>query len=295
MPRFSVVIPHRRDDERLEVTLLSVLENRPSNCEVLVVHDGSYANQYSLEDEVVFVDTESGVSDVEMLNAGLLAACSPFVNTLMDGVVVEAGWADGAVELLTAHEEVASVAVPVERGGAASYGIDKRALGNLSRLRRKDVLQSRLQDVCGGAQIACGLFRKSVLLALGGFVEGSIPAAELDFAYALKALKLDSLCDCDSLAVDTYTNDQSDFEVGKVAASHGAVGSGVVAAVCDFPAALLSTPAKALQWCGQIAASETSKTRRRLKEAKEQLVQRKKQQAQTLRFEVPPSSTRRAA
>ena len=79
MPRLSIIIPHRNNDQRLEETILSVLENRPRDCEVIVVHDGSYRDPYDLGDEVVYVQEEPNSSAVELLNAGLdgrlLASC----------------------------------------------------------------------------------------------------------------------------------------------------------------------------------------------------------------------------
>ena len=79
MPRLSIIVPHRHDDQRLEATILSLLENRPRDCEVIVAHDGSYLDPYQLSDEVIYVQEEQGASVVELLNAGLMAACSPIV------------------------------------------------------------------------------------------------------------------------------------------------------------------------------------------------------------------------
>ncbi len=41
-PRLSIIVPYCRDEAAFETTLVSVLENRPNQCEVLVPHDGSY-------------------------------------------------------------------------------------------------------------------------------------------------------------------------------------------------------------------------------------------------------------
>ena len=60
MPRLSIVIPVLGDPQQLDDTLLSVLENRPANCEILVVHNQPYHDPYNLSDEVRFVEAERG-------------------------------------------------------------------------------------------------------------------------------------------------------------------------------------------------------------------------------------------
>ena len=67
MPRLSIIVPHRQDDQQLEATILSVLENRPRDCEVIVVHDGSYLDPYQLSDELIYVQEEQGASLTELL------------------------------------------------------------------------------------------------------------------------------------------------------------------------------------------------------------------------------------
>ena len=55
MPRLSILIPALGSPEALETTLLSVLENRPHDCQVLVALGIDYANPYQLDDEVEFL------------------------------------------------------------------------------------------------------------------------------------------------------------------------------------------------------------------------------------------------
>ena len=64
VPRLSIIIPHR-NDQLLEETILSVLENRPRDCEIIVAHDGSYCDPYQLVDEV---DHAGGLGDDFYLN-----------------------------------------------------------------------------------------------------------------------------------------------------------------------------------------------------------------------------------
>jgi len=60
VPRLAVVIPFEGNTKALEDTLVSVLENRPDDSEVLVVLGKPYQDPYALGDEVEFVAAPSG-------------------------------------------------------------------------------------------------------------------------------------------------------------------------------------------------------------------------------------------
>ena len=55
MPRLSIVVFCFHDTQLLEETLVSVLQNRPDNSEVLVMHDGTYEDPYDLADELSLI------------------------------------------------------------------------------------------------------------------------------------------------------------------------------------------------------------------------------------------------
>ncbi len=187
MPRVSIIIPYQRDDARLESTLLSVLENRPDDCEIIIAHDGSYGNPYHLEDEVIFVDVDAPAGDVRLLNAGLYAACAPAIHTLWPGMLVSADWLREPLEWLD-QTAAAAVAIPI-------VGSDGRTLGGVPLIGPvgpafwKGPRQGR--DTSGvGPMIACGVYRRRVLLALEGFFPGPASAAGLEAAWAIAALSL---------------------------------------------------------------------------------------------------------
>ena len=52
MPRLSIIIPALGNSARLESTLVSVLENRPLDCDIIVVHTGEYNDPYDLAGEI---------------------------------------------------------------------------------------------------------------------------------------------------------------------------------------------------------------------------------------------------
>lgn len=112
IPRLSVIIPIGRDLAAFESTLISVLENRPDDCEVLVANDGSYDDPFELCDEVRFVVGDSA-NTLDLITAGVLAARARVVHILADGVQATCGWLDAALEKFE-HHDAAAVA-PVIR------------------------------------------------------------------------------------------------------------------------------------------------------------------------------------
>lgn len=94
--RLSIVIPHSTTVEVLEQTLLSVLSNRPRDCEVLVVQVRPYADPYQLADEVHFLEA-LGAGLLEAINRGVQAAQAPIVQILLEGVEVASEWTKPAL------------------------------------------------------------------------------------------------------------------------------------------------------------------------------------------------------
>src|SRR5215469_1151883 len=109
VPRLSIIIPTLGNWEVLENTLVSVLQNRPSLSEVVVVHNSHYEDPYDLKDEVRFVEAPSGSRLVDLINAGLAAARSELIHVLACGAVVDDGWDTEAVRHF-ADSRVAAVA-----------------------------------------------------------------------------------------------------------------------------------------------------------------------------------------
>jgi hypothetical protein len=196
VPRLSIIVPHRHEDSRLEATLLSLLENRPDDSEIIVVHDGSYSDPYHLVDEVIFIEEERSSNTLKLLNAGVMAACSPAVCVLLDGATVTDAWSEAALSTLL-ESETAAVAVAVQTSrGQTSHGIDARLLNRPSFAQAGRVEVSSPRTECIGPVLACGFYRRKVLLALGGWNEDlDEQAADVELALALGSLGL--ACQCD--------------------------------------------------------------------------------------------------
>jgi hypothetical protein len=110
--RVSILVPHLGDDKAFEDSLVSVLENRPADSEVLVAHDGHYNDPFDLGDEVRFA-THATNSFPELIRAAADVACGRFVHVLANGVRATAGWVESALEKFE-HDDAAIVA-PIAR------------------------------------------------------------------------------------------------------------------------------------------------------------------------------------
>jgi len=107
--KLSIVIPAIGPQSDIDDTLVSVLENRPANCEVLLVHSPSYVDPYQLEDEVRLVSCEDS-DRLALLNQGFSASKGRVVHTLSPGIVAENGWCDAAIEIFEQDANVGSLA-----------------------------------------------------------------------------------------------------------------------------------------------------------------------------------------
>ena len=92
MPSLSIIIPFVEQVEKLEATLVSVLENRPDHCEILVLHGGDYSDPYDLEGEIHFVENDPSGGPAEWLANVLPGIASPVTHLLSPGASVSSDW-----------------------------------------------------------------------------------------------------------------------------------------------------------------------------------------------------------
>ena len=76
VPRLSIVLPVLGPPVQMEDALVSVLENRPSDCEILVVHNEPYDDPYDLKNEVCFIEAPRDSRWVDAINLGLAVSRS---------------------------------------------------------------------------------------------------------------------------------------------------------------------------------------------------------------------------
>lgn len=208
MCRLSIIVPFLRDPQRFEDTLASVLQNRPVDCEVLVVHRGPYDDPYNLDGEVHFVETAVDAQLTEAVNTGLSVACGEVVHVLQAGVLAREDWAEPALEwfddpLIGA---VSPVVLQAEaEGKILSAGIrytsgGRRLLNGLGKNVNRARRVFRRRTI--GPSLAAGFYRRSAIQALGGLcAKTGGRFSDVDLALCLKALGYRSVIESASVVV----------------------------------------------------------------------------------------------
>lgn len=202
VPRLSIVIPCLGGAAEFDETLVSVLQNRPSRCEVLVVHAQPYDDPYGLKDEVRFIRVSGRPSLVQLANTGLEAAQGDIVHLLGCRLSTNEGWTETALEHFD-DEAVAAVSpliVDAVHGQVAAAGVNCSLAGSRQIVGRGVEIKntrrvSRLQ--AAGPTLDAGFYRREVLLALGGWQETLSEVADADLAQSLAALELKTVVDTD--------------------------------------------------------------------------------------------------
>jgi len=172
--RLSIVIPLLGDSRRLDDTLVSVLENRPQSCEIIVVHNEPYEDPYQLDGEVRFIEAPHRATAAECLNLGLAASRAPVVHVLSCGVEVAHGWSEAAMRRL-GDAEVAAVAALIlsaqDPARVVSAGLGYRSEG-VAWLLGQGMPPAALGECRGelcGPDIAAAFYCRSALDEIGGF------------------------------------------------------------------------------------------------------------------------------
>ena len=125
-PRLSIVIPAPSDTAALEDTLVSVLENRPDDCEIVVALGCEYADPWNIREEVRFVQAPVGSGIVSCTNLGIAASAGDVVHILAAGWRATEGWTEPAMEWLERDDVAAVVPLGVaadDRDRVVSAGV----------------------------------------------------------------------------------------------------------------------------------------------------------------------------
>ena len=192
MLRLSIVIPVLGDQKLLDDTLVSVLENRPANCELLVVHNEPYNDPYDLAGEVQFLQAPRGAGFVECVNLGLSASRAPVVHVLACGVEVRDGWANAALRHFRDPEVAAVAPLVLHRDDprtVVSAGLGYHAEGIALRLghgRTAEQVAEEPDELCGPDALAA-FYRRSAIDSVGGFSSSAVGTlAAIDMALSLQ-------------------------------------------------------------------------------------------------------------
>lgn len=181
--RLSIVVPIGRDLAAFERTLISVLENRPTGCEVLVAHDGRYDDPFHLCDEVRFVVAESN-GLIDLVSTAASEASGRFVHVLADGLQATLGWTEEALEKFE-HGD-AGVVAPVIRHTHSQTIVAAGWCDGGDRLC-KGAHQGYEQVQANppyyvGAYLQASFWRRDVLRSLAAAFDGQ-QTAEATYAY----------------------------------------------------------------------------------------------------------------
>ena len=191
LPQLSLVIPALSTLDALETTLVSVLQNRPQDCEVVVVLNRAYDDPYSLSGEVRFLVVREAQSLAQSLSAAVQACRGMVVHVLAAGVEVDEGWTDAAMEHFI-DNRVAAVAplVLAERDDVTicAAGLGYSCGGRRSVLAEgsdAETLAAKAVDVLGPTHFAA-FYRRESLLKLAQAFDPAVGDERIDVDTALQ-------------------------------------------------------------------------------------------------------------
>jgi GT2 family glycosyltransferase len=189
VPKLSIVIPALDSATRLEQTLVSVLENRPPQTEVLVALGFPYADPYDLAGEVRFVEAPPGADFATAANLGFAECAAPIVHLLDCGTEVAEYWTERPLDHLL-EPRVAAVGCLVldaaDKKSIVSAAVDYLPSG---RVVRNVVGRTppREETAVLGAGLPAAFYRRNAVEAVGGFDATVGEFADVDLALRLKA------------------------------------------------------------------------------------------------------------
>ncbi len=203
MTRLSIVIPVLGNVAELERTLVSVLANRPDDCEVLAILNTDYDDPYNLAEEVRFLAARPRSRYIECANVGIARSEAPIVHILSAGMEVQEGWADAALESFD-NPQVAAVAPLIlssdDSHRPLSAGVMYRSGGTrVTRSLRtaEKLLGPDQQHTLFGPSSSAAFYRVGALDAVGGGLPNTLgnDLADIQLAMELHATGYESVFD----------------------------------------------------------------------------------------------------
>ncbi len=218
IPRLSIVVPYRGDSESFEGTLVSVLQNLPAACEVIVPHAGDYDDPFDLADEVRFIETPASL--IKQVGEAAAAARGRFVHVISDGYRATPNWTENAINAFEHHES--GVVVPVVREATSEkivHGGWRRSRGTACELigRGAHSLSPRQLRSVEGGFLTASFWRRDLLRSLTGSFRGD-NVIEASMVYSLFARQAGWRCvgapDCSlRLAEDATIGDDYQSQI----------------------------------------------------------------------------------
>jgi hypothetical protein len=102
VPKLAAVIPYQQGPSHLEATILSILENRDSQIELIVVDAGRYSDPYGLSGvEMTILPVDPNTDWFSMAYEGIQSSIAPVVQVIAPGMTVTKEWWHGPLEAFT--------------------------------------------------------------------------------------------------------------------------------------------------------------------------------------------------
>lgn len=179
MTSLSIVIPAIGTQTEVDQTLLSVLENRPHDCEILLVHPEEYVDPYDLADEVQ-LHASSHQEMIPLFNEGLGKAQGEFIHLLRPGVQVEHGWCDAVLDLFADDGSLGAVTPSVywKRSVIRGVSFDAR--------RGKKIMYRRLPKSTAPL-LGIGFFQTAALRFMQGYDQSYGELADVELGIRMRS------------------------------------------------------------------------------------------------------------
>jgi len=207
--RLSIIVPFFGDSQKnLETTLVSILQNRPASCEILVVHNGGYDDPYELVDEVRFIT--AGECLLDGLNVAIESSHGEVVHLVEPGIEVEPGWTDWSLvhfadpDVAAVSPLVLSQSSPVQ---VVCWGVNYFAGGHRQVVERNGRWDSKRESLprIMGPTMSASFYRRQTLVELGLFDRWvGQRLADIDVALKLKAAAYRVVIEPDSRLYGAY-------------------------------------------------------------------------------------------
>ena len=181
MARLSIIVAAVGSQTDIDTSLVSVLEHRPADCEVILAHPPSYVDPYDLFDEIRFVS--SADADLcSLFNAGLKVARGEIVHTIRPGVVASEDWCEPALRQFELNTNT---------GGVSPLVVSARRSRPVRGVAHHVLLGKCLVTSVGTAVlcplIGTGFYRASALRFMHGFDPRFREYADVELGFRLKA------------------------------------------------------------------------------------------------------------
>jgi hypothetical protein len=188
VPRLAIVISATGSIELLESTLVSVLENRPADCEIFVALDREYNDPYDLAGEVQFVSGRQSRL-IDSVNQAIATTRAHFVHLLASGCTVSEGWTNPALGRF-GDRRVAAVA-PVVYDADDPARIVAAGLAYSASGRRTLVAHGKSETPASvnllGACSFAAFYRRAALELVGGLCpQLGLAQADVDLACSFR-------------------------------------------------------------------------------------------------------------